>query len=636
VLARAGRLNEAATTVLEAVSIALPQAELWLLDALEANCAQAVEQCLDSGILEVVAGGVAFRHDLARRAIEQSLSPYRRVELHRAALRILAAPPFGVPDLARLAHHAEAGQDPAAVLRFAPAAASYAASTGAHREAAAQYARALRFGDGLAPADRARLLESRSFECYLTDQTEESIDALERAVECRREIGDRLGEGAALSLLSGRMWCRGRSDEAARVGWQALELLEQLPPGRELALAYTNLGLLALNDENLDETVHWSERAIKIAEDLGDVDIVAHSLNNIGTMRLLAGVADGALFESLALAERAGLEEHLGRAFIHLGWVMARTRSHHLAPQLDRGVRVCADRGLEIWKLYVQAYRARNRLDRGDWDGALDDATEVLEYPRSAPLLRVMTLTVLGLIRARRGDPHRWAPLDEAQELLDGQPELQYGTPVAAARAEAAWLDGRPDTVDADTRAMFDRAQRQGVAWVAGELGWLRRLTGLDVPVTGSGTPYAAALAGEYAAAADAWTDRACPYDAALALVESTDEADLRRSLEAFQDLGARPAAAIVARRLRDLGARGLRRGPRPETRSNPANLTRREAEVLTLLSEGASNAEIAARLFLSEKTVHHHVSAVLRKLGVRRRAQAAAAATRLGLAPPA
>jgi len=180
---------------------------------------------------------------------------------------------------------------------------------------------------------------------------------------------------------------------------------------------------------------------------------------------------------------------------------------------------------------------------------------------------------------------------------------------------------------------VFDRARDRGVAWVAGELGWLRRLAGLDDgPVTAPETPFAAALAGDHAEAAGSWLKLGCPYDAALALIESDDEAHLRRSLETFQSLDARPAAAIVARRLRDLGARGLPRGPRRETRGNAANLTRRESEVLTHLRDGASNAEIAARLFLAEKTVHHHVSAILRKLGARSRAQAVAAATRLGL----
>jgi DNA-binding NarL/FixJ family response regulator len=90
-----------------------------------------------------------------------------------------------------------------------------------------------------------------------------------------------------------------------------------------------------------------------------------------------------------------------------------------------------------------------------------------------------------------------------------------------------------------------------------------------------------------------------------------------------------------VERRLRDQGVRGVRRGPRPATRANPAGLTARELEVLALVAEGLRNAEIAERLVVSEKTVGHHVSAVLRKLEVRSRVDAGREAARLGIELP-
>jgi len=188
------------------------------------------------------------------------------------------------------------------------------------------------------------------------------------------------------------------------------------------------------------------------------------------------------------------------------------------------------------------------------------------------------------------------------------------------------------DVLDDATRDVLKTAVDRGAAWVIGELAWLRRLAGIREAVPGAIDPYAAQLAGDWAAAAARWTRLGCPYDAALARVESRDEDGLRSALAEFQRLGARPAAAIVARRLREHGVRGLPRGPRPDTKNHPARLTRREAEVLALVQQGASNADIAARLYLSEKTVHHHVSAILRKLGVSSRGQAVSEAARLGL----
>ncbi|WP_051809629.1 helix-turn-helix transcriptional regulator [Actinoplanes subtropicus] len=315
---------------------------------------------------------------------------------------------------------------------------------------------------------------------------------------------------------------------------------------------------------------------------------------------------------------------------------MTRLRAYELEDRLNRGVTVCAELGLEAWERYCVAYRARLNLDLGRWNDAAADAESVLRSARSVPLLRLLALTVLGLLRARRGDPRQEGPLAEALELLEGHEELRYRAPVIAAAAEAAWLSGRgAEVVDAMTRDVLATAVDRRSSWVIGELAWLRRLAGIHETVPGAIEPYSDQLSGAGTAAAARWTRLGCPYDAALALVGSRDEPSLRRALAEFQRLGARPAAEIVARRLREQGVRRLPRGPRPATERHPARLTRREAEVLAHVQQGESNAEIATRLHLSERTVHHHVSAILRKLGVTRRGQAIVEATQRGLVPP-
>jgi predicted ATPase len=261
VLARTARLSRSAAEVVDAVSVAVPQAELWLLDALAPDAADGLDECLAAGTLTATADGIGFRHELARRAVEESLPPHRRRDLHRRALGALAARPA---DLARLAHHADAAGDTAAVLRYAPAAAEQASAAGAHREAAEQYARALRSAAALPPGDRAALLEAGSFEYYLTDRMDDAIALMEQAVELRRATGDLRAAGLALTNLSRRLWCAGRGDEAEAATAEAVSLLERLPPGPEAALVYSVLSALAMNDEWYEDTVRWGTRGLEL------------------------------------------------------------------------------------------------------------------------------------------------------------------------------------------------------------------------------------------------------------------------------------------------------------------------------------------------------------------------------------
>jgi DNA-binding CsgD family transcriptional regulator len=637
VLARAARLSPDGRSLLEAVAIVPQRADLWLLEALAGEAAGRLDECLASGMLTPGPEGVAFRHELARLAIEESLAPNRAVALHRKALAALSAPPAGAPDLARLAHHAEAAGDAEAVLRFAPQAAERAASLGAHREAAAQYARALRFAGALSPEVRGDLLAGRAYECYLAGHLPEAVEAQEGAVECHREAGDRRGEGDSLRSLSRLLRYVGRPEEAARAGQEAVAVLEELPPGRELAVAYSNVSHLYMSVEDEQGTVTWGTRALELAGRVGDSEASVNSLINIGTVEYLTGAPDGIprLERALELAKEAGLEEHAGRAYVALTWWRPRGRDYAAGDRyLEAGFDYCTERGLDLWRHYLLAYRARSQLDRGRWDEATDSAALVLRDPRTSPVPRVVALAVLGLVRARRGDPEAWPPLDEGWALAEPTEELQRLEPVVAARAEAAWLQGATEAVADATERTLDIALRRRSPWVVAELAYWRWRAGLrDAIPALAAEPYALQIAGDWARAAELWSGIGSPYEAALALADADDEAALRHSLDELQRLGARPAMAIVARRLRERGARGLPRGPRPATRENPANLTPRELEVLGLVAQGLRNAEIAKRLFVAEKTVDHHVSAILRKLDVRSRGEASAAALRLGLA---
>jgi DNA-binding CsgD family transcriptional regulator/tetratricopeptide (TPR) repeat protein len=625
VLARAAPLSPPAKLLLEAVAIVPQQAELWLLEAIFEPQLRGLDECLASGMLVSRPAGVAFRHELARLAFEDSLSPHRRVELNRRALLALV----GASDPARLAHHAEGAGDAVAVLQFAPAAGARAAELGAHREAAAQYARALRFGDRLSPTERAELLELRAQACYLTDQYDDGIAALEEAVECRRATGDRLREGAALSFLSEFLWCPGRIEESRARGREAVELLEQLPPSAELGSAYANLAHLSSADVRGTEAVAWAGRSIEIAEQAGDVETALHAS---GTLALCTG--DYAMLDrSLERAFREGAHGHAGRLYSLL--TVLAVENHHRAARdyVDAALGHSSEWGIELSRLYQLAHSARLALDEGRWSEATEPAAQILRIPRTSTTPRINALVVLALVRARRGDPDVHPLLDEAWLLAEPTGELPRLGVVAAARAEVAWLTGRHDAIGPATEETLELALDRQAKWLIGELACWRARAGMaEAAPPGAAEPFALELAGDHRGAGDLWAGLGRPYAAAMACASAPDDDLLRSALETFQQLGAQPAAAIVARRLRDRGARGLPRGPRPATRRNPASLTPREVEVLRLVVDGLRNAEIAERLYLSVKTVDHHVSAILRKLGVRSRGEAATTAVTQGL----
>lgn len=637
VFARAARLSPQGHTALEVASVVPSHTEWWLLEALMPQSASAVEECVGAGVLRIEADAVAFRHELARQAVESALPPLRLKALHAGVLGALLAANDDIPDVARLVHHAALAGDAAAVLRFAPAAAQQAANHGAHREAATHYATALRYGETLTSAQRAELLEGRAYECYLTNQLEEAVRARAEALRLWRKLEQAGKVGDTLRWLSRLSWFLGEKVAAERYAAEAIESLEALAPSAELAMAYSNLAQLRMLEGDAPAATRWGALATELAMRLGDDEILAHALNNVGAAQYAVGDAQGRarLEASLQIALEHGFEEHAARAYTNLGCCAVKMRQYDVALRLfDDGIAYTSEHDLDSWRVYMTGWRAQTRLEVGDWEGAALDAAETLDSYRVAPVSRITALVSLAWIRLRRGDPGADPLLDEAKTMAFQSSEPQRIVPVAAARAEAAWLRGDSATCQAEARAGYDLVAQHASVWDLGRLYyWLWRCGAQVDPPTDLPAPYALQCAGDWRGAARTWERLGCPYEQALALAEG-DLAARRMALQLLERLGARATSERLRRTWGDPTERaaGFPRGPRPSTRRNPAGLTRQQMEVLTLLAEGLRNAEIAAALQVSPRTVEHHVSAVLAKLNVRSRVQAVAQAARLGV----
>jgi len=635
VLARAGRLSPGALEVLWTVAVVPQRVEGWLLEQVCGDVGS-LDECVAAGLLCREGESLAFRHQLAREALEADVPADRRRALHGRVLAALKSAPGTREDVARLAYHAEAAGNAESVRRYARRAAAQAALVGAHREAAAQYARVLRFGDHLQTLERLDVLERYSFECYFTGQMRDALCAREAVLAGWRHSQDRGREGASLTWIARLAWFTGDRERAERASAQAIELLEPLGPSSELAMAYGQRAGLYMVAQDVAGAVAWGEKAIALARALGDLDNLSQALNDVGTAKLSVGQPRGRelLHESLELAMRGDMADHVARAWINLACTDIRSRNYSLGlEELEQGINFCLEHELGPQRLFLLAWSAQAALDLGAWNEAGDRAGEVLEHPGALSITRVTALTVLGRLRARRGDPDPWSPLEEAAALAGPAGDLRRLVPVATARAEIAWLTSTGEVMR-ETDRVWAAACGRGTAWDIGELAFWRWRAGAleELPDGAHATPYGLQIAGDPRGAGDAWARHGCPYERAIALLDSERMDDIREALAEAERLGARPATVIAARRLRELGALRVPRGPRPATRDNPARLTARQLEVLTLMEEGLRNAQIAQRLVISERTVDHHVSAILRKLEAPSRREACAAAARLGL----
>jgi DNA-binding CsgD family transcriptional regulator/tetratricopeptide (TPR) repeat protein/energy-coupling factor transporter ATP-binding protein EcfA2 len=636
VLARVRSLDASTQDVLEQLAVVPSALDRWLVDALVPGSGQGVEGTAaalaaaeDRGLVSVSTRKIAFRHELTRRAIADAVPAARLMALNQRVLDALID--HDGSDVSRIVHHAAQAGDEDAIVRYGPAAGRDAAGAGAHREAVAHFGLVLEHHDRFAPGERAELLAQYAIECYTIGAIDKAVRAGQRAVEENRTLGDLRQLGACLRWLSRIWWMAGNRANAEQAGREAISVLERAGDSRLLALALSNESQLCALAYRFAESIEYGERAVALAREVGDAAITSHALTNIGFSRWIPGDPAGqpTLDEALRVALEAGDVEDACRAYVNLVWILLDWfRLNEAERYLTAAMKLAEESEFFGILSYMQVERARLNFARGSWDEAVRAAEAAVDAFLPA---RCPALVVLGRVQARRGQPRAAGLLSSAWKLAVQIDELQRLGPAASARAEDAWLRGDHARVRDIAAPVYAEAKRLGDRGNEAELGYWLVKAGQPAE-TGSGHPYALQAAGRWREAAAFWEAAGCPYEHAAALADSPEPGDLLAALGILDELGATPLANLVRGRLRALGTPRIPRGPRGETRVNPAGLTARQVEVLRLLGLGYTNAQIASQLVVSVRTVDSHVAAVLAKLGAASRREAAACAAELGV----
>ena len=627
VLARAQRLSPLARLALESAAVIGSRIEPTLIHGMPDVSADAVDECVTAGMLRFEAPTYSFRHELVRQSVLSGIAPGRLGALHWQALDRLRSIPMSPKPFARLAEHAAFAGDAPAILEYAVAAGDSAASLGSHREAAFQYGRAMPYADLLDLDSRLRLLRGRATECNVADQIHASISAWEHAIALLRGTDRTLELGTALMAISHSQYVIGDSAASKAYEDEGVALLETLPPGEELALAYAYRAGSFMVANAFPEAIVWVHRTVTLADEVGSVAAKAQALNSWGCSACGLGDPDGErlLRDSLALASAHGLVTITSRGYTNLAFVLDQMRRYDDSLEvLEQGIRFSEEHDLHSSLLCTMASHATLSASKGYWDDAVAESNDLLYVRETSRVSRMEPLVTLAVVGARRGDRDDvWALLDEASDVVSRAGHVQYDVPCAIARAEVLVLEGDLDAAEAELRPAYDEAMGLESDTYAAQVAlWLWRIGRLGASPCPGGGPEVLSVSGRPREAAALWHEYGFPCDEAWALLDSAEEVDVREARALFDRLG---AAVLVARcddKLRSIGAK-VPRGARASTRANVGGLTDRETEVLELLDEGLRNADIAARLHLSEKTVGHHVSAILAKLGASSRTEA-------------
>jgi DNA-binding CsgD family transcriptional regulator len=577
--------------------------------------------------LVVVEGGRArCRHDLIRTTVERSIPPARRGRHHRSLVRMLEDDPTGLERIAELAYHSHEGGLRDEAARYAVAAGAAAAKAGSHREAARAYGWAHQHMASIPEAEVGRVLRAAAYEHLLVNDFAKAIEIAEASWELASDELQRAKADAWVAFFAIRFGSDGLAEDHAKA---AVAVLRRHPASAALARAEAVLAQLPLARGMAADAISPAENAVATAREAGARAVEADALITLGTAMALEGIDRGLelIEEGAAIARELRSLDAAARAVYNLGKIpFSQMNLAEAAARMDEGLRYLASEELDAWYVAVETTRAHIWVIEGEWAASRDALDRVL--PRSTCLSTEAEASLVAALRALRlGEDGALAELDAGLARADSGGDYPEKVMAAELAMEAAWLGLLDPGAAADryTR-MIDAAFTAGDGWSAGRLAfWALRL-GFAPPARQVLGPVADELAGDPVKAARRWREAGYPVEACITEAFA-EEAPLRELFSELDELGVDGAIAGLRRRLRERGVTGIPRGVQQATGSHPAGLTARQQDVLALLAAGLTNDAIAQELFISAKTVSHHVSAILAKLEVDTRGQAASVA---------
>jgi DNA-binding CsgD family transcriptional regulator len=604
---------------------------------LKSSWDEAMNHCFAMSVIIVRNEKVVFKHELYRRTIEESLSPLKRIELNNLMLELFLQSFEEKGEVERILHYAKNANQKIWVGKYAPVAARKAAAIGAHREASKLYLTAIESIEGNNTELLVELQEAYAYECYLSNQIKEAIVFTEKALNHWKEKNDIEKTGDSLRFLSRLWWFAGKRENAERFALEAIGLLKDQPASASKAMAFSNMSQLKMVADQPAECILWGEQAIAMAKQLGNEEILCHALNNLGNVQVLISSTEqkgkALLQQSLGIALRNAYPEHAARAYTNLVSTSIKTRDYAFANKvLDEGTRYCEERGLNSWTTYMSSWKARLNFETGNWTIACSIADNLLKNDNQLSIVKITVLIVLARIKMRRGENDALPLLIDAKDQAFEAMEMQRMIPATVALLEFEWLTGKKVIEQNDIDKLTKLMQTAGIESEKNEFAfWMKKAGRIFAGSKAIGAGYDINSEEKIVRAAAIWQKLNCPYEEAIVLYEGTEK-DKRKAISIIQELEAVAVYEKMKLEMKRQGISNIPRGIRKSTRSNAALLTTREMDILRLLQQDLHNKEIAAQLYISAKTVDHHISSILFKLDSNSRSKAVTEAIRMGI----